>query len=141
MVSVPGALLGTALAGADASIEQVVDDELVRLRRTRKNSRRDVAYVRAGDTQGRAHPHFGDVVLGEVGVGAGGTGLNTPQAGIDGRRDRRCAKRDAGRHGIQDLFGVGHIDPPDGVERWSAAGPFGPGEGEHNCRQPAPWPG
>jgi hypothetical protein len=55
MVSVPSALLGAALAGVDAGLEQVVDDELVPLRRTRKNSRRDVAYVCARDAQGGAH--------------------------------------------------------------------------------------
>lgn len=43
MVSVPGALLGAVLAGADAGLEQAVDDELVPLRWPRKNSRRDVA--------------------------------------------------------------------------------------------------
>ena len=55
MVSVPGALLGAALAGANASLEQAVDDQLVPLRRTRENSGRDVAYVRAGDAPGGAH--------------------------------------------------------------------------------------
>ena len=105
MVSVPGALLGAALAGADASLEQVVDDELVQLRWTRKHSRREIAYVCAGDAQGGAHAEFVDVLLGEVGIRAGGARLNTPQAGVDGRRDGRCAKRDAGRHGIQDLLG------------------------------------
>jgi hypothetical protein len=55
MVRVPGALLGAALAGADASLEQAVDDELVRVGWTGKNSRGDVAYVRAGDAQGGAY--------------------------------------------------------------------------------------
>jgi hypothetical protein len=108
MRGVPVAFIGAARTRAHARLQQPVNNEIVPMGRSRQGPRGDGAHIRACQAKRGAYRHFGDVVLGEIGVTARRARLDTFQAGIDRRRDLPDTGWDVSRRGLQHVSGIRH---------------------------------
>jgi hypothetical protein len=77
MRRVPTAFVGTARARAHARLQQSVNDEIIPMGSSRQDPRGGGAHIRACQAKLDARGHFGDVVLGEIGVIARRARLDT----------------------------------------------------------------
>jgi hypothetical protein len=108
VLSVLMALLGTRVAHRFARLEHSLHGGRIEFGLAGEYSSGRLAHVRAIKTEPDASAHVGDVILGEVGIGAGCAGLSAGHACLDACDEQLAVQGSWPTMGLKQRFGSGH---------------------------------
>jgi len=108
VLSVVMALLGTGVAHRFARLELGLCGGRIEFGLACEYAAGRLAHVRAVKTEPDASAHFGDVVLGKVGIGAGRAGLSAGHACLDAFDEQLAVQGAWPMMGLKQRRGLGH---------------------------------